>query len=211
MNRKLKIIFLILGVLLLTGCTSTSFSGNYVVKSGETLRGNLFVTSGSVTLGENSRVTGSIILTSGDLHIGKDAQVGKDVVLTSGALYLADGAVVHGDVILSSQDIAVQQDPGARVEGRITNDIAPFAISLVTKTLLLFCVLPIVLLVALVLGFGMWLGRGSKKRSQIAQAPAPVVTEDIQQKLQKLKSMLDEGLITETDYEAKKADILSRM
>jgi cytoskeletal protein CcmA (bactofilin family) len=211
MNRKLTIFILVLGALMLTGCTSMSFSGSYVVKSGETLHGNLFVTSGSVTLEENSRVTGSIILTSGELHIGKNAQVGKDVVLTSGALSLADGAVVHGNVILSSQDIAVQKNPGSQVEGRITNDIAPFAISFVAKTLLLYCVLPIVILIALIFGLGLWRGRNSKKRSQIVQAPAPVVTEDIQQKLQKLKSMLDEGLITEADYEAKKADILSKM
>jgi hypothetical protein len=211
MNHKLTIIVPLLGALLLSGCMSTSFSGNYILKTGETLRGNLFVTSGSVTLEENSRVTGTIMLTSGESQIGKNAQVGKDVVLTSGALYLADGAVVHGDVILSSQDIAVQQSPGSTVEGRITYDIAPFAISFVTKAFLLYCVLPIVLLIALILGLGVWLGRASKKRSQIVQVPAPVVTEDAQQKLKKLKSMLDEGLIAETDYEAKKADILSKM
>jgi hypothetical protein len=35
--------------------------------------------------------------------------------------------------------------------------------------------------------------------------------DDAQTKLQNLKKMLDEGLITETDYEAKKTDILARM
>jgi predicted acyltransferase (DUF342 family) len=120
MNHKLTSSILLLGTFLLTGCMSTSFSGNYVLKSGETLHGNLFVTSGPVTLEENSRVTGTIMLTSGELHIGKNAQVGKDVVLTSGALYLADGAVIHGNVILSSQDIAVHQTTGSRVEGRTT-------------------------------------------------------------------------------------------
>jgi outer membrane protein TolC len=43
------------------------------------------------------------------------------------------------------------------------------------------------------------------------QAPAPAVVEDAQTKLQNLKKMLDEGLITETDYETKKADILTKM
>jgi hypothetical protein len=71
----------------------------------------------------------------------------------------------------------------------------------------------------------MWLGRSSKKKTQVveaqatAQAPAPVVApvaattaaEDAQTKLQQLKSLLDQGLITESDYEAKKADILSKM
>jgi hypothetical protein len=211
MNHRWTITFLLLGALLLAGCMSTSFSGNYVLQPGETLRGNLFVTSGSVTLQEGSRVTGSIVLTSGELHIGQNAQVGKDVVLTSGALYMADGAVVHGDVILSSQDIAVQQAPGSQVEGSITYNIAPFIISTLTRGLLLYCVLPIVLLIALILVLGLWLGRASRKGAQVAQAPAPVATEDAQQKLQKLKAMLDEGLITETDYETKKAEILSKM
>ena len=128
MNRKLAIIIVLLGALLLTGCMSASFSGNYVLTAGKTLHGNLFVTSGSVTLEENSRVTGTIMLTSGELHIGKNAQVGGDVVLTSGDLYLVDGAVIHGDVILSSSDIGVHQSPGATVEGNVTSDIAPFAI-----------------------------------------------------------------------------------
>jgi predicted small secreted protein len=211
MNRKLTIIIVLLGAFLLTGCMSASFSGNYILKAGKTLHGNLFVTSGSVTLEENSRVTGTIMLTSGELHIGKNAQVGGDIVLTSGDLYLVDGAVIHGDVILSSSDIGVHQSQGATVEGNITSDIAPFAIAVLTKVVLLYCVLPIVILIAIILGLGMWLGRKSKKRAQLIQTPVPAVTEDTQTKLQNLKKMLDEGLITQTDYEAKKTDLLSKM
>ena len=211
MSRKLTFTILLLGAFLLTGCMSTSFSGNYVVNSGQTLRGNLFVTEGLVTLEENSRVTGTIMMTSGDLRIGKNAQVGGNVALTSGSLSMADGAVVHGDVILASEDIQVHQSPGAKVEGKITTNIAPFAISVVAKGLLLYCVLPIALLIAVILLLGMWLGRASKKRAQAVQAPAPVAAEDSQQKLATLKSMLDQGLITQTDYEAKKADILAKI
>jgi predicted small secreted protein len=211
MKHKLAIIIVLLGALLLTGCMSASFSGNYVLPAGKTLHGNLFVTSGSVTLEENSRVTGTIMLTSGKLHIGKNAQVGGDVVLTSGDLYLAEGSVIHGDVILSSSDIGVHQSPGATVEGNVTSDIAPFAIAVITKIVLLYCVLPIVILVAIILGLGLWLGRQSKKRAQPIQAPVPAVTEDTQTKLQNLKKMLDEGLITQTDYDSKKADLLSKM
>jgi hypothetical protein len=210
MKRQLFITLLVVSVLL-TGCWSASFSGNYVLKEGKTLRGNLFVTSGSVTMEANSRVTGTIFLTSGELRIGKNAQVGGDVVLTSGDLYMADGSVIHGDLILSSSDIGVHQAPGATIEGNTTSDIAPFAISLLTKGFLLYCVLPIGLLILLILGLGTWLGRQSKKRVEVVQAPAAAVSEDAQTKLQNLKKMLDDGLITQTDYEAKKADILSKM
>ncbi len=221
MKHKLTLSILLLAALLLSGCMSASFEGNYVVQPGDTLRGNLFVTSGSVLLQEDSRVTGTIILTSGALHIGPNAEVGGDVVLTSGALYMAEGAVVHGDVILSSEEIQVQQDPGSTIEGVITYNIVPFATTFIAKGIFLFCVLPIVLLVALILLLGMWLGRSSKRKTQVveAQAPAPVgapvaattAAEDTQTKLQQVKSLLDQGLITESDYEAKKADILSKM
>jgi hypothetical protein len=211
MNRKLLIIVMILAALLLSSCMSASFSGNYVLKEGKTLRGNLFVTSGSVTMQENSRVTGTIMLTSGELRIGKNAQVGGDVVLTSGDVYMAEGSVIHGDLILSSSDIGVHQAAGATIEGNTTTDIAPFAIGLITKGFLLYCLLPIVLLIALILGLGTWLGRQSKKRVEVVQAPATTVTEDAKTKLESLKKMLDEGLISQTDYETKKADILAKM
>jgi hypothetical protein len=52
----------------------------------------------------------------------------------------------------------------------------------------------------------------------VLQGPVPAgsqqsspVQEDPVKKLTQLKAMLDGGLITEAEYEAKKADILSRM
>jgi hypothetical protein len=211
MNRRLATIIVLLGALLLTSCMSASFSGNYVLRAGKILHGNLFVTSGSVTMEEDSRVTGTIMLTSGELHIGRNAQVGGDVVLTSGALYLADGAHIHGDVILSSSDIGLHQSPGSTIDGNITSDIAPFVIAVLTKGVLIYCVLPIIILIAIILVLGLWLGRQSKKRTQIVTAPAAPAADDTAQKLQSLKKMLDEGLISQTDYDAKKADILSKM
>jgi cytoskeletal protein CcmA (bactofilin family)/outer membrane murein-binding lipoprotein Lpp len=211
MNHKLTFIFLALGALLLAGCMTASFEGDYVVPTGQTVRGNLFVTSGTVTLQEDSRVTGSIFMTSGDLRIGKNAQVGGDVVLTSGSLSMAEGATVHGDVVLSSDDTTVRQSPGATVEGKVSQNIAPYAISLAIKALLLYCVLPLVILIAVILGLGVLLGRSSKRKAQAAAAPASSGTDDPQQKLKQLKAMLDEGVITEKDYEAKKTEILSKM
>jgi len=83
--------------------------------------------------------------------------------------------------------------------------------SLFTQGILLYCILPIVVLIALIIALGTWLGRQAKKRTQLVPAPSVAVSEDIKTKLQNLKKMVDENLITETDYEAKKADILSKM
>ncbi len=44
-----------------------------------------------------------------------------------------------------------------------------------------------------------------------AQQEAPPPTDDPVQRLQQLKAMLDEGLITADEYEAKKAEILGRL
>jgi uncharacterized protein HemX len=151
------------------------------------------------------------MLTSGELRIGKNAQVGGDVVLTSGDVYMAEGSVIHGDLILSSSESGVHQSPGATIEGNTTTDIAPFAIGLVTKGFLLYCVLPIVLLIVVILGLGTWLGRQSKKRAEVAQVPAAAMSEDSKTKLENLKKMLDEDLISKDDYEKKKAEILSKM
>jgi uncharacterized membrane protein len=213
MNRKFTIIIMVITItaFLLSGCMSASFSGNYVLKEGKTLRGNLFVTSGSVTMQENSRVTGTIMLTSGELHMGKNTQVGGNVVLTSGDVYMADGSIIHGDLILSSSDIGVHQAPGATVEGNTTTDIAPFAVGMVTKGLLLYCVLPIVLLIVIFLVLGTWLGRQSKKRGQVVQPSELAGSEDAKKKLEDLKKMLDEDLISKEDFEKKKAEILSKM
>jgi hypothetical protein len=74
-----QILILELAIFSLTGSVSASFSGNYVLWAGKTLNGDLFVTSGSVTLEQDSHVTGTIVLTSGELHIGRNAKVGEPV------------------------------------------------------------------------------------------------------------------------------------
>jgi membrane protease subunit (stomatin/prohibitin family) len=71
-----------------------------------------------------------------------------------------------------------------------------------------------------VAGMGMGLGVGMGMAQMMAQslsgerqAPAPQApeAEDPLATLKKLKSMLDAGLITQSEYDAKKGDILSRM
>jgi hypothetical protein len=84
---------------------------------------------------------------------------------------------------------------------------------------MLYCVLPVALLIGLILVLGVWLGRSSRKKVEVVQAPAPAppppptpfLAEDVQPRLLQLKVLLDQGLISEADYEAKKADILAKM
>jgi hypothetical protein len=73
--------------------------------------------------------------------------------------------------------------------------------------------LPLILLGALILLLVVLRrGRGTAPPSPPADAPkAPVAPEDPTFKLMQLKQMLDDGYITEADYEAKKAEILADM
>lgn len=211
MNRKISIIVIVLLMLLLTGCVSASFSGNYVVKEGRTLRGDLFVTSGTVTLEANSRVTGSILMTSGVLRMGENSEVGGDVVVTSGDVAMADGAVIHGDLVFTSSDIGFRQAAGATVEGNTTYDIAPYAVGFGIKGLLLCCLLPVIIIIVVVLLLGALIGRRSRPKEKSVPAPQPIETEDTKAKLQNLMNLLNDGLITQEDYETKKKDILSKL
>lgn len=207
MKRTITLVLLVLVAVLASGCVAQVVtSGSYTLRSGETLRGDLVVFSGHVTLEEGSRVTGSVIMTSGDLYVEADAQIEGNVVMTSGDVYLRPGVVVHGDVIGTSGH--VHRAEGARVEGQVSTDASSFSVSggFIAELIGTYCVLPLVVLGALIyllVGFG--------RRRPAAPAQALAASEDPTQKLKQLQEMLDSGLITEADYEAKKAEILSRM
>ena len=49
------------------------------------------------------------------------------------------------------------------------------------------------------------------RRKPTAVSEKPAANDSTTLKLKQLKQMLDEGLITEAEYEAKKAEILSNM
>lgn len=212
MKRTWTLALSILFAVLVAGCGTLSPSGEYVLGSGQTLRGDLMITSDRATLAENSRVTGNVILTSGELYVEEGAQIGGSVVMFSGDIFLSSGAVVRGGVIRTSGD--VHQEEGARIQGGISSNIAGFIVSYVARTITLYCLLPLVVigvLVGVVVFLIIRMRRRPVAEVPVAQAPAPAAPEDPSRKLNQLKAMLDDGLITEEDYEAKKAEILSKM
>ena len=205
MKRTMPILVMLLFVMLVSGCGSMSTSGNYTLGSGQTLRGDFLTTEGVVTLKEGSRVTGNVIMTSGELRVESNAIIGGSVVMFSGEVYLEPGSVVGGDVIRTSGDI--HQEEGAVIQGQVSSNIAGFIVSYILRLIGLYCVLPLVF-IGVVIGVAVYLAR-RRRRQRIVEAPAP--SGEPTQKLKQLKGMLDDGLITEEEYEAKKAEILSRM
>ncbi|UCC53636.1 MAG: polymer-forming cytoskeletal protein [Anaerolineaceae bacterium] len=211
MNTKsLKISWIILIVTLFAvGCTTVSTSGDYKLESGQTVQGNLVITSGNALLEEGSLVTGDVLMTSGNLHA--DGKIRGDIVLTSGNVSLGPEAVVHGNIYGTSGN--VDQAEGAEVRGQISTNQSTFRIGGGFFASLLGCIcgLPLLLIGGLILLVALIRrGRnGSSQPTPAAQSPSP--PDDSAQKLKQLKALLDQDLITEAEYEAKKAEILDGM
>ena len=205
MKRTMTVLLLVLLAMLVSGCGSMSTSGNYTLESGQTLRGDFLTTEGVVTLKEGSRVTGNVIMTSGELRVESNAIIGGSVVMFSGEVFLEPGSVVRGDVIRTSGDI--HQEEGAVIQGQVSSNIAGFIASFIVRLIGLYCVLPLAL-IGVVIGVAVYFVR-RRRRQRVVEAPAP--SGEPTQKLKELKAMLDEGLIKEEEFEAKKAEILSNM
>lgn len=202
MKPKLPLILIILFSCLASGCATVSTSGDFILKNRQTLRGNLVITSGNAILEEETRVTGSVIMTSGDLLV--NGEIEGSIYLFSGDVTLGPEAVVHGDIRGTSGD--VKKIEGAQVLGQISKNATSFSISrgIIPGFIVLLCIIPLAVLVVF-----MALGAAIMRRKPLAVPQEQVTTDDVTQKLRQLKGMLDEGLITETDYEAKKNELLS--
>ena len=204
MRHPISLIMLTLSTLLLVGCNGRVVtSGNYTLESGKTLRGDLTIFSGDATLEEGSRVTGDVFMTSGNLDA--NGEIDGDIFFTSGNVDLGPEAVVLGDILATSGD--VRRAEGARVEGEVSTDPGNFAIpgGLIAGLMGTFCALPLVFLALLIALIVIFARRRPTPAPQTATPAAPT------QKLQQLQEMLARDLITEAEFEAKKADILARM
>jgi hypothetical protein len=134
-------------------------------------------------------VEGDILLTSGDIELGPNANVHGDIKGTSGRVTRADGARVGGQVSTSQTSFSV-------------------GFPLFARYLLLCCLLPLVVLVGIILLIVVSVRR---RPAPVAPVQPPAAADDPSQKLRQLQAMLDEGLITAEEFEAKRAEILANM
>lgn len=202
MKRLYTIIFLIFVTFWVVGCTTVSPGGNYTLPSGQTIRGNLLVTSGNTTLEEASRVTGDVWITSGNLEA--NGEIDGDIFVSSGNVSLGPEALVKGNITATSGN--VNQAEGAQVQGQISNNQSTFTIGggFFARLFGLCCLLPLLLIGGLIFLLG-----AVMRRKPTAVSEKPAVNETSTLKLKQIKQLLDQGLITESEYEAKKAEILA--
>ena len=208
-TKYLLKVFMILLALLVSGCATVSTSGGYNLKSGETVRGHLIITSGVANLENDSRVTGNVYMTSGELNA--DGEIDGDIVFTSGNVNLGSDAVVGDDIKGTSGNFRMEE--GARVEGRISGNQSTFTMGagFFARVLGKIYLLPIVLVGGLIFLVILLRRIRSAAPTPAVQEPGLAASNDPGQALKQLKKMQEEGLITKEDYEAKKADILSKM
>ena len=89
------------------------FGENFVLRSGETLNGNLAVLGGTATLEQGSTVTGDVAVAGGKLILGGIVE-GSAAVL-GGTAVLEETAVIEGD--FASFGGSVEKAAGATIEG----------------------------------------------------------------------------------------------
>ena len=206
MKRAFNYVLLVLLAALVTACGTVSTSGDYVLESGQTVSGDLVITSGDAILEQGSRVTGNVFMTSGDLFV--DGEVGGDILLTSGDVELGPNADVHGDIKGTSG--SVKRADGAQVGGTVSTRQSSISVGfpLVSRYVLLCCFLPLMVLVVIIVLILAFARRGPAPAAPV-QPPQPA--DDPSQKLRQLQAMLDEGLITQEEYETKRAEIIANM
>ncbi len=98
-----------------TGDGHFVFGGNYVLRSGESLSGDLVVMGGSARLEQDSSVWGNVAIMGGSVDVA--GQVSGDITILGGSVDLGSTAVVGGQVI--SIGGSVRRDPGAQVQGDV--------------------------------------------------------------------------------------------
>ncbi|MDW8327904.1 MAG: polymer-forming cytoskeletal protein [Anaerolineales bacterium] len=94
--------------------------GDFILRSGETLEGNLIVVGGNVVVEKEAVVTGQVVIFGGDVMLS--GTVHRDVVVFGGNLELSETAVVKGNLVRSGG--SVRGEEGYEVQG---SEIGGFA------------------------------------------------------------------------------------
>lgn len=131
MTQRWLALLLLVAVLGLSACApQDSYSGrvvldgDQVVRSGETLDGDLVILGGRAALEPGSRVTGSVYLLMGRLAAG--GEIGGSVSLFGGDLALGPTATVRGDLKVGGG--MLDRSPQAVVVGTV--DVTPIQVPL---------------------------------------------------------------------------------
>jgi hypothetical protein len=146
-----RIIFTLLVLLLVPGCSRVVRGGFFTLGSGQKVSGNLWVPFGKVELQEGSQVTGSVLMMCCSLI--SNGKVDGDIFLTFGDLNLEPLSTVKGDVVLLSG--YYQRTMGSLVGGNFFSSmtpgiyhtiISPFQFCLAALVILMLAMITVIIL-----------------------------------------------------------------
>ncbi len=112
---------LLLGLVLVittAGCANVTSSSDYELRSGQTVSGSLYITSGNVTLDQGSRVKGSVYILCCDLIVR--GEVDGNITMVSGNIEVDPQATIRGTVM----DFAGDQGPTGSVQPSVASLLA---------------------------------------------------------------------------------------
>lgn len=109
--KRLTLAMILMLALFTVGCQVVS-GGNYTLRNGQTMSGDLAVIGGNSNLEQGSRVTGSVWVTGGNLTA--NGQIDGDVPVTGGNVNFGPSAVVKGAVSKTGGNVDIA--PGAMVQ-----------------------------------------------------------------------------------------------
>lgn len=143
------------------GCRVVT-SGNYVLRNGETVNGDLVVTGGDSLLEQGSLVNGSLIVSGGSVRA--NGLIERDVTVTGGSINFGASAVVRGVLRETGGGIRIAEGAGVRRSGSSEAETVaqPFAGIVITLIVL-------VVLVGLALSF-VWTARSGRLAAPTAAA-----------------------------------------
>ncbi len=162
--KQIIAVALLLLALSCMGCRMVT-GGNYVLRNGETLNGDLLVTGGDSRLEQGSLLNGSLIVSGGSIRA--DGLIEKDVSVTGGSINFGSSAVVRGVLRESGGGVRIAEGADVHRSGSAAIDTGSQPLAGIVITLIVF-----VVLVGLVLSF-VWTARSGRLAAPAA-ASEPV-------------------------------------
>jgi hypothetical protein len=96
---------------------------NFLLKSGDTLDGDLVVIGGEATIENGATVNGDLVLIGGSLKL--DGQVSGNAVVIGGTTDMGEKSQIGGDVVTVGGSL--QRAEGAEIGGNIVTNLSPAA------------------------------------------------------------------------------------
>jgi len=95
------------------------FGDNFILRSDDTLTGDLVVFGGNVTVEEDATVEGDAVVIGGNVTL--DGTISGDVVIIGGSTRMGEVSLVEGDLVTIGGSLS--RDPGSEVEGDVVSNI----------------------------------------------------------------------------------------